>query len=81
VNELLIQICGWVGMALVIGAYYQVSAKKLDPAGRTYQLLNIIGSVGVGVNVFHQQAWPAVALQVVWGAIGIAALVRLKNKT
>jgi hypothetical protein len=74
------QACGWIGMAMIVGAYYLVSTKKLDPAGRTYQLLNIIGSVGVAVNVFHQQAWPSLALQVVWAAIGIIALVRLKMR-
>ena len=79
-TELFIQICGWTGTALIVGAYYFVSDKKLDPAGKTYQLLNLIGSAGVGVNVFYQKAWPAVALEVVWGAIAVATLIRIRKQ-
>ena len=38
--------------------------------------MNLLGAIGVGVNIFHQQAWPAIALQVVWGIIAIAALTK-----
>ena len=38
--------------------------------------MNLFGAFGVGVNVFHQQAWPAVALQVVWGIIAIISLIK-----
>jgi hypothetical protein len=78
-TELFVHICGWAGMALIVGAYYLVSDKKLDPAGRMYQWLNLVGSAGVGVNVFYQKAWPAFTLEIVWGAIAIGTLVRYKK--
>lgn len=74
--ETLIQIVGWVGTFLIVLAYFLVSYKKVDGSSKIYQGMNLLGAMGVGVNVFHQQAWPAVALQVVWGIIAIVALVR-----
>ncbi|MBI2055211.1 MAG: hypothetical protein HYT39_03930 [Candidatus Sungbacteria bacterium] len=40
--------------------------------------MNLIGAIGVGANVLYQQAWPALALQVIWGIIAIATLVRVR---
>lgn len=74
--ETLIQIVGWVGTFLIVFAYFLVSYKKVDGSSKIYQAMNLLGAIGVGVNVFHQQAWPAVALQVVWGIIAIIALIK-----
>ncbi len=74
--ETLIQIVGWVGTFLIVLAYFLVSYKKVDGSSKIYQAMNLLGAIGVGVNVFHQQAWPAVALQVVWGIIAIITLIK-----
>jgi hypothetical protein len=78
--EILIQTIGWIGTALIVWAYYQVSNKKIDPVGKYYQWLNLVGAAGVGVNVFHQQAWPAFALEVIWAGIAAAALIRCRKR-
>jgi len=59
---------------MVLLAYYLVSTKKVAGTNRAYQLLNLFGAIGIGANVFHQKAWPAVALQVAWGLIAIISL-------
>lgn len=74
--ELLIQIAGWVGTFLIVFAYYLISYKKIDSSSKAYQGMNLLGAIGVGINVFHQEAWPAVALQVVWGIIAILSLMK-----
>ena len=74
--ETLIQIGGWVGTFLIVFAYFLISYKKVDGGSKIYQTMNLLGAIGVGVNVFYQQAWPAVALQVVWGIIAIIALIK-----
>ena len=74
--ETLIQIAGWVGTFFIVFAYFLVSYKKVDGDSKIYQAMNLLGAIGVGVNVFHQHAWPAVALQIVWGIIAIIALVK-----
>lgn len=74
--EILIQTVGWVGTFLIVFAYFLVSYKKVDGSNKIYQAMNLLGAIGVGVNVFHQQAWPAVALQVIWGIIAIVSLTK-----
>ncbi len=77
--NILINISGWTGTALIVLAYFLVSNKKLDPAGKVYQHMNLWGSLGVGIHVFHQRAWPAVTLEIVWAIIAIWALVKANN--
>ena len=78
--ETLIQIIGWVGTFLIVLAYFLVSYKKVDGSSKVYQMINLFGAIGVGINVFHQQAWPAFALQIVWGIIAIFSLTKAQRK-
>lgn len=77
--DILIQAVGWVGTGFIVVAYLLVSTKKVSGDSKLYQTLNLFGAIGVGANVFHQQAWPALALQVVWAIIAIVALFPKKN--
>ena len=74
--DVAIQVSGWMGMVLIVGAYFLNSRKILDSQSRGYQFINLFGSAGVFINVFHQRAWPAVALQVVWSIIALMTLVK-----
>jgi cell division protein FtsW (lipid II flippase) len=78
IMEIILQSIGWVGTFLIVVAYFLVSYKKIDPGSHLYQTMNLLGAIGVGVNVFQQQAWPAVALQVIWGIIALIALIKRK---
>lgn len=74
--ELFLNILGWFGVGLIILAYALVSWKKLKPTGKTYQLMNLVGSIAYGIYVYWLQAWAAAALQLVWAAIAIAAIAK-----
>jgi hypothetical protein len=74
--EILLDTLGWTGGAAFVGAYYLVSAGKLKADGWEYQALNLFGAIAVGVSAFPKRAWPALGLEVVWGAIAVIALVR-----
>ena len=78
--QVVVNVLGWVGTFLMVLAYYLISNKKLDASSPTYHILNIVGSVALGFNVFYLKAWPAVALEVVWAGIAIAALIKCKPK-
>ncbi len=74
--ETLIQIIGWIGTFFVITAYLLISHGKVNGKSKVYQSMNLLGAVGVGINVFHLHAWPALALQVIWGIISISILIK-----
>ena len=75
--ETLIQIIGWVGTFFIVFAYFLlVVSKKVDEDNKYYQAMNLLGAIGVGINVFNHQAWPAFVLQVIWGVIAIFSLAK-----
>jgi hypothetical protein len=73
---MIVDIIGWVGTLLVLLAYYLVSSEKLKPTGNEYNLINFFGALFIGINVFFNQAWPAVALNIVWGGVAVISLVK-----
>ncbi|HBR15770.1 MAG TPA: hypothetical protein DD723_09590 [Candidatus Omnitrophica bacterium] len=70
------EIAGWIGMVLFLLAYILVTFKKIEVTGRAYQSLNLFGALALGTNVFYEKVWPALVLEIVWGAIAVVALVR-----
>jgi hypothetical protein len=78
--EILIQISGWAGMAIIVIAHILVSTDKLTGESKRYQLMNLIGSVFIAINVFHYRSWPAFTLQVVWGLIAIIDLINYASR-
>ena len=74
-----IEILGWVGMLLIVVAYLLVSIKKLEASANLYQAMNLMGSLGIGVHVYYQKAWPALTLEVVWSTIAIWAMIANKK--
>ena len=79
--EFLTSTAGWIGTGLVVIAYFLVSHNKVSSTGRTYQLLNLFGAIGVGANVLYTHAWPSFALQAIWACISITALIFTVRKT
>jgi hypothetical protein len=79
----LIDVGGWLGAALLLFAYFLVSAGKVRGSSVRYQALNIVGSLLLGVNAFYYGAMPSVGIDVAWIGIGVLALIhgrkRLQN--
>ena len=78
--EIFSQTIGWIGTFLIILAYFLVSNNKISATSKRYQLMNLFGAIGVGFNVFHQQAWPAFALQIIWAIIAIVSIIKIIKK-
>lgn len=74
--NLVMEIVGWIGAALVLAGYGLLSAHKLDSRSVTYQLLNIGGSLGLVINTLWNGAIPSAAVNVIWMAIGMHAVWR-----
>ena len=63
---------GYVGVLLVLLAFYLLQAHKLHGNGLTYQLMNVLGAVGVMLSLlFGSFNWPAFVMQLAWLLIGI----------
>lgn len=77
---LFITIIGWTGMALVLIAYLLITTKQIQPNSTIYQLLNLLGALGVLVNSIVNEAWPSAILFIVWACMAIIYLMSLLRK-
>jgi len=80
-TTLLVDTAGWLGAAALLLAYGLVSTGRLRGGSTGFQLLNLGGAAGLLANGVHHGAWPSVALNGVWLAIGVLALVRLRQES
>ena len=75
--QTIVQILGWYGLIAVVIAYGTVSLSFVSPNSYAYQLLNLSGSVGLGLVAFVKKAYQNTVLNLVWGTIAVVALTRL----
>jgi hypothetical protein len=72
--KLAVEVIGWAGAALILGAYALLSAGRLRAESISYHLMNILGAAGFVVNSGWNGALPSAAMNVVWIGIGVYAL-------
>lgn len=79
--EWLVEIAGWAGALLILGAYALLSAGRVAGNSWTYQGMNVAGSAGFIVNTAWHGAWPSATLNVVWCIIGVVVLSGLLRRS
>lgn len=76
-TRVLVDVIGWIGAAALLSAYALVSSGRLHGRGLGFQVLNLVGAVGLLVNGAYHGAWPSVGLNSVWLVVGVLALLKL----
>lgn len=71
-----VDLVGWAGAVLVLGAYGLVSAKRLEGDSATYQLMNVLGAAGMLINTYVRGALPSAAVNLIWIGIGFYVLFK-----
>lgn len=71
-HNLLFDILGWAGVALLLVAFGLVSAKRVQGDSLVYQGMNVLGSGLLIINSSYYGAFPSVGVNVAW--IIIAAI-------
>ena len=75
---IVVNVVGWLGMALLISAYALVTTGRLLGPSLTFQLMNLFGGAFLMVNSAYYSAWPSAALNLVWVVIGVVGLTRAR---
>lgn len=75
--SLIVEIVGWTGAVLVLGAYILVSMGRLGGQSALFQGMNAIGAAFFVLNTWWHDAIPSMVLNIIWSAIGLASLWRL----
>lgn len=75
----IIEIIGWTGTALIVGAYFFNINGKVKSTSVPYILCNLIGGILFSIYTYVHRTYPNMVVNVVWVIIAIAALMK-KNK-
>lgn len=71
-------ILGWIGAVALLAAYAMLSwgilRNKLP-----YHFMNCIGAIGIAISSWHESAYPATFLNVVWFGVAAVAIVQIAN--
>src|SRR6266853_5098991 len=78
--KLAVDLIGWTGALLILGAYALLSAGRLKARSLAYHLMNILGAFGFVVNSGWKGALPSAALNVIWIGIGTYALFQRRRR-
>lgn len=70
----LAQALGWVGSVLSGGAYVAVSTGLLGGDRAPFQILNILGAIGLGIAAMSAGVWSSASMNGLWIVIGLTAL-------
>jgi hypothetical protein len=76
-TALVVEIVGWMGAVLVLGAYIMVSTGRLSGASPAFQWMNAVGAGFFVLNTWWHGAMPSMVLNIIWSAIGFATLWRI----
>lgn len=70
------QVVGWIGMILILIAYFLVSFDIVTVHNVWYQLMNIIGSFGLVLVASSRRDWQPMVLNIIWILIAVLAIFR-----
>lgn len=71
------EIIGWYGAVAIVAAYALNSFGFISSVSIYYQLLNFTGALGIAYISFYKKAYQPAILNIVWGIIALAAIVKL----
>jgi hypothetical protein len=77
---ILVEVAGWAGAALILGAYLLVTLGRVTGQSVAFQAMNLAGAAGFVVNGWWHSALPSASLNVIWFLIAAFALWRLGRK-
>lgn len=73
-------IIGYIGVALVLYAYYLSQAGKVNAHSYFYALINIIAALCLLVSLYYHPNRPSIVIEVVWLMLSIYGLVRVRRQ-
>jgi hypothetical protein len=73
-------ICGWIGMILVLVAYMLLSTNKIKN-GLLYQFMNLMAGIFMAIGLYPKNAWFSFTLQIIWSTVAIISIIKIKKKS
>ena len=75
-HSLIIEIIGWVGVTLILTAYFLVSFQYLLAGSFAYFILNGTGGTSMIIYSLYKKSYQPMLLNIVWVAIAFWSFVQ-----
>jgi hypothetical protein len=73
-----VEIVGWLGTIAIVAAYGLLTTHKVKLQDRSYQWLNLWGSVGLMINGAFNGAYPSMMLNFIWMILAARAVFKAR---
>ena len=75
-NVTIFDVCGIIGVALIIVTYLLLTTNRMRPDGWRYPLLNGLGAVLIMISLVHDFNLSAFIVEAFWATISVVGIVR-----
>lgn len=76
---LFVEIIGWIGSVLIVGAFALNALDKISSTSNNYQIANLLGGICFIINTLEHKAYPSVFVNVVWVIIAMIAILKARK--
>ena len=74
-----IEITGWVGTVLIVGAYFLNINGKIKSTSPVYIMANLAGGILFSIYTYAHRTWPNMVANIIWVVIAVMALLKRKK--
>jgi hypothetical protein len=72
----MIEIIGWTGTLLIVGAYFLNINGKIKSTAVAYILANLVGGILFSIYTYSHRTYPNMVVNITWVFIAVAALMK-----
>ncbi len=73
-----IEITGWIGTVLIVGAYFLNINGRIKSTAVPYIIANLVGGILFSVYTYAHRTYPNMVVNIIWVVIAVAAILKKK---
>ena len=73
------EVIGLIGVGMVFVAYLMLASRRWSSNDMPYPVVNIVGTLLILYSLLEDVNIPSIVAQVVWIAISVAAVIRIRK--
>lgn len=73
-------LLGWLGLILLLLAYFLLSINKVKSNSLGYHLINFFGAFFIVIHAYMIKSYPIMVLNLFWGIISVGEIAKLHKK-
>ncbi len=72
-----VEIFGWIGAVLILLAFALSNFGILSQTNFSYQILNILGAIGIVYHSLTKKDYQPAVLNIIWALVAVLAIIKI----